>query len=73
MIYYPLNYLSNLVDSRHRLITLIVLLKAKALLASDVVNFIPKTTRSGLGQSLTLIGYSSELTAMAQVRRIKKE
>ena len=73
MIYYPLNFLSNLVDSRHRLITLIVLLKAKALLASDVVNFITNTTRSGLGQPLTLIGYSNELIEIAEASRIKKE
>ena len=28
----------------------------------EVVNFIPKTTRSGIVQSLTLVGYSSVLT-----------
>ena len=66
IIDYPLTFLSNLVDSRHRLITLIVLLKSKALLASDVVKFIPNTARSGLVQSLTLIGYIIGLTEMAE-------
>ena len=73
MIDHPLNFLSNLVDPRHMLITLIVLLKSKALIASDVVNFIPNTTRSGLGQSLTLIGHSSEFYDMAKAIKIKKE
>ena len=56
----------------HITITLIVLLESKALLASDVVNFIPKQTRSGLGQLLTLIGYSNELPENAEASRIKK-
>ena len=68
-----LNFISNLVDYRQRLITLIVLSKYKALLASDVVNFIPNTTRSGLGKLLTLIGYISELPEMAESSLIKKE
>ena len=70
---YPLTFLSNLVDPRHRLITLKVLLKSKALLASNVVNFIPKLTCSGLGQSLTLIGYSNEFPEIAEASQIKKE
>ena len=37
-----------------------------ALLASDVVKCIPNTTCSGLGQSLTMIGYSSGFTEMAE-------
>ena len=49
-----------------------VLSKSKALLDSDVVNFILNMTRSGLGQLLTLIGYSSELTDMAESSRFKK-
>ena len=73
MFDYTLTFLSNLFESRHRLITLIVLLKSRALLASDVVNFIPNTTRSGLGQSLTMIGYSSEFPDIAESSRIKKE
>ena len=73
MIYYPLTFLGNLVDSRHRLITLIVLLKSKAIIAIDVVNFIPKPTRSGLVQSLILIGYSSELPEISEASLIKKE
>ena len=73
MIDYPLDFISNLVESRHRLITLIVSPKSKALLASDVVNFIPNTTRSGLGQSLTLIGYSSGFPVMAEASRFNKE
>ena len=73
MIDYPLTFLSNLVDSRHRLITLTVLLKSKALLTSDVVNFIPNTTRSGLEKLLTLIGYSSELPEISEASEINKE
>ena len=73
MVYYPLTFLGNLVDSRHSLITVIVLLKYKALLASDVVNFIPDTTRSGLRQSLTLIVYSSVLPEISEAIIIKKE
>ena len=69
----PFNFISELVDYRHKLITLIVLLKYKALLASDVVNFISNTTRSGLGKSLTLIGYSSEVQEIAEASRISKE
>ena len=34
----------------------------KALISSKVVNFIPKTTNTGIGQSLTLTGYSIGLT-----------
>ena len=41
---------------------LIVQSKSKPLLSIEVVNFIPKTPHSGLGQSLTLTGYSSGLT-----------
>ena len=41
---------------------LIVQKKFKALLASEIVNFIPETPRSGLGRTLTLTGYSSGLT-----------
>ena len=73
MFDYPLTFLSNLVDSIHRLITLIVFLKYKALLSSDVVNFIPNTTCSGLGQLLTLIGYSSEFPEISEASQIKKE
>ena len=46
--------------------------KSKALLDSDVVNFILNMTRSGLGKLLTLIGYSSELPDMAESSRFKK-
>ena len=73
MIDYPLTFLSNIIESRHRLITLIVLYKYKAILSSYVVNFIPNTTRSGLEQSLTLIGYSSGLPEMAEASLFKKE
>ena len=73
MFDYTLTFISNLVDSRQSLITIIVLLKSKSLLASAVVNFIPKTTRSGLGQSLTLIDYSSELSAISEASQIEKE
>ena len=41
---------------------LIVQTKFIALLASEVVKFIPKLPRSGLGLTLTLTGYSSGLT-----------
>ena len=73
IIDYPLTFLSNIVDSRHRLITLIVLLKYNALLASDVVKFILNTTRSGMVKLLTLIGYSSGLHDMAESIRNKNE
>ena len=52
---------------------LIVLSKSKELLASDVVNFIPNTSRSGLGKYLTLIGYSSGFPEIAKASRFKKE
>ena len=68
-----MNFISNLVESRHRLITLIFLSKSKALLASDVVNFIPNTTRPDLGQLLTLIGYSSGFPEMDESSKFKKE
>ena len=55
------------------LITLIFLLKYKAILAIDAVNFIPKQTHSGLGQLLTLIGYSSEWPEISETIRIEKE
>ena len=42
-----------------------VLSKYKELIASDVVNFIPNRTRSGLVKLLTLIGYSSGLPGIA--------
>ena len=73
MIHYPFTFLSNLVESRHWLITLIISSKSKALLASDVVNLIPNTTGSDLGKFLTLIGYSSGLDEMAEASQFKKE
>ena len=72
MIDYYFNFLSNLVDSGHRLITLIVLSKYKGLFASDVVNFIPNTTRSGLVQYLTLIGYSSSSLVSTVLVHLKR-
>ena len=72
IIDHPLTFLSNLVDSRHSVITLTVLLKSTALLASDVVKFTPKSTRSGQEQSLTLIGYSSALPEIDESSPIKK-
>ena len=68
-----MNFISNLVDSIHRLITLTVLSKSKTLLASDVVNFIPNRSRSGLGKLLTMIGYSSGLPEIAEASQFKKE
>ena len=50
-----------------------ILSKSKALLASDVVNFIPNVTRSGMGQSIKLIGYSNGLPEIAESRQLKKE
>ena len=52
----------RLVDIKTQIDRLIVQSKFKALLVSEVVKFIPKMTRSGLGQSLTLTGYISGLT-----------
>ena len=57
MMDFTLTFSSKRFDSRH-VEHLIVQSKYKALLTSEVVNFIPNTTRSGLGKSLTLIGYS---------------
>ena len=42
--------------------------KIKALLASEVVNFIPKTPPQGLGKSFTLTGYSSVWMYFTQSR-----
>ena len=47
--------------------------KSKTLIASEVVNFIPNTTRSGMGQSLTIIVYSSGLLDISKAGRFKKE
>ena len=41
---------------------LVVQKKINVLLAGEVLNFIPKTPRSGIGRTLKLPGYSSGLT-----------
>ena len=65
MMYYTLTFSVNLLNPE-QVDHLIVLSKSKALLESDVVNFIPNTSRSGLEQSLTLIGYSSGFPDIAE-------
>ena len=62
MIDYPLNFSNKLVD----------LLESKALLASDVVNFILNTSHLGLGKSIILIGCSSGLPEISEGSQFKR-